>query len=144
MTDAATLPAAAERVAEIPLIPREALFGNATRQGGQISPDGTWLAWMAPHEGVMNVWLAPASDPAAARRMTNAADRPIPTYFFAPDSRSLLYIQDKAGDENYLLYQVDLASGDERCLTPVENTRVRVIGGSHAIKDKFLVGPHRS
>jgi dipeptidyl aminopeptidase/acylaminoacyl peptidase len=139
MTDAATLPAA-ERVAEFPLIPREALFGNATRQGGQISPDGSWLAWMAPHEGVMNVWLAPASDPGSARRMTNATDRPIPTYFFAPDSRSLLYIQDKAGDENFLLYQVDLASGEERCLTPFENTRVRVIGGSHAIKDKFLVG----
>ena len=41
MTDAATaLPSAAERVAEIPLIPREALFGNPTRAGGQISPDG--------------------------------------------------------------------------------------------------------
>ena len=141
MTDTATaLPSAAKRVAHAPLIPREALFGNATRQGGQISPDGAWLAWMAPHEGVMNVWLAPASDPAAARRMTKATDRPIPTYFFAPDSRSLLYIQDKAGDENYLLYQVDIESGDERCLTPFENTRARLMGSSHAIKDKVLVG----
>ena len=141
MTDAATaLPSAAKRVAEIPLIPREALFGNATRQGGQISPDGNWLAWMAPHEDVMNVWLAPASDPAAARRMTSATDRPIPTYFFAPDSRSLLYIQDKAGDENYLLYPVQIASGEERCLTPFENTRVQLMGSSHAIKDKVLVG----
>ena len=44
---------AAERVAETPLIAREALFGNPTRAGGQISPDGRWLAWMAPHQGVM-------------------------------------------------------------------------------------------
>jgi hypothetical protein len=80
---------------------------------------------MAPHRDVMNVWLAPAGDSASARRMTNATDRPIPTYFYAPDSRSLLYIQDKAGDENFLLYQVDLESGAERCLTPFENTRVR-------------------
>ena len=141
MTDTATAQlSAAERVAGAPLIPREALFGNPTRSGGQISPDGNWLAWMAPHDGVMNVWLAPASDPAAARRMTNATDRPIPTYFFAPNSRSLLYIQDKAGDENYLLYQVDIASGEERCLTPFENTRARLMGASHAIKDKVLVG----
>jgi len=141
MNDTATaLPSAADRVAEIPLIPREALFGNATRQGGQISPDGNWLAWMAPHEGVMNVWLAPAGDPAAARRMTSATDRPIPTYFFAPDSRSLLYIQDKAGDENFLLYQVAIDSGEERCLTPFENTRARLIGASHAVRDKVLVG----
>ena len=140
MTDAATLPSAADRVAEIPLIPREALFGNPTRMQGQISPDGQWLAWMAPHEGVMNVWLAPASDPTAARRMTNATDRPIPTYFITPDSRSLLYIQDKAGDENYLAYQVQIAGGEERCLTPFENTRVRLMGASHTRKDKVLVG----
>ena len=141
MTDTATAqPSAAERVAGAPLIPREALFGNPTRSGGQIGPDGNWLAWMAPHDGVMNVWLAPASDPAAARRMTNATDRPIPTYFFAPNSRSLLYIQDKAGDENYLLYQVDIATGEERCLTPFENTRARVIAGSRTLRDKVLVG----
>ncbi len=141
MTDAATaLLSAAERVSDIPLIPREALFGNPTRAGGQISPDGQWLAWMAPHEGVMNVWLAPASDPANARLMTHSTDRPIPTYFIAPDSQSLLYIQDKAGDENYLAYQVQIATGEERCLTPFENTRVRLMGGSHQIKDKVLVG----
>jgi len=141
MTDAATaLPSAAERVADVPLIPREALFGNPTRSGGQISPDGNWLAWMAPHEGVMNVWLAPTSDPTAARRMTNAADRPIPTYFFAPNSRSVLYVQDKAGDENYLLYQVDIETGEERCLTPFENTRAQVVAGSRTIRDKVLVG----
>jgi dipeptidyl aminopeptidase/acylaminoacyl peptidase len=136
----AALSSAAARVEAAPLIPREALFGNATRQGGQISPDGAWLAWMAPHEGVMNVWLAPASDPSSARRMTNSTDRPIPTYFFAPDSQSLLYIQDKAGDENYLLYQVQIDSGEERCLTPFDNTRARLMGSSHAIKDKVLVG----
>ncbi|MBO9519405.1 MAG: S9 family peptidase [Porphyrobacter sp.] len=141
MTDAATaLPSAAQRVSAAPLIPREALFGNPTRSGGQISPDGQWLGWMAPQDGVMNVWLAPASDPAAGRLMTHSMDRPIPTFFFAPNSQSLLYIQDKAGDENYLLYQVDLTSGEERSLTPFENTRARLMGSSHAIKDKVLVG----
>ncbi|MGY6635567.1 MAG: S9 family peptidase [Erythrobacter sp.] len=123
-----------------PLIPRDALFGNPTRAQGQISPDGKWLSWTAPHEGVMNVWVAPVSDPAAAKRMTSATDRPIPQYFWSPDSRSILYIQDKGGDENFLLYQVDIASGKEVTLTPFENTRVEVIGASHAIKDKLLVG----
>lgn len=123
-----------------PLIPRQALFGNPTRAQGQISPDGQWLSWTAPHEGVMNVWVAPVSDPAAARRVTNAADRPIPQHFWAPDSKSILYIQDKAGDENFLLYRVDIASGAETTLTPFENTRVDIIGASHSIKDKILVG----
>jgi Tol biopolymer transport system component len=131
---------AAEAVAATPLIPREALYGNPTRSSGMVSPDGKWLSWMAPHEGVMNVWMAPASDPSAAKRMTDATDRPIPQYFWAPDAQSLLYVQDKDGDENYLLYQVDIATGAERVLTPFENTRVQIVGTSNTIKDKVLVG----
>src|SRR5690606_33242211 len=88
----ATMPAsAAEAVKSVPLIPREALYGNPTRSSGGISPDGKWLSWMAPHEGVMNVWIAPSDDPSAAKRMTSATDRPVPQYFWAPDSRSVLY-----------------------------------------------------
>jgi hypothetical protein len=51
MNDIATLAPAAERVAEFPLISREAIFGNPTKAGGQISRDGQWLGWMAPHNG---------------------------------------------------------------------------------------------
>ncbi|MBO0748945.1 MAG: S9 family peptidase [Porphyrobacter sp.] len=125
---------------QVPLITREALFGNPVRSGGTISPDGKWLGWMAPHEGVMNVFVAPFDKPDAARRMTSATERPIPFFSFARDSASVLYIQDKAGDENFLLYQVDLASGEERTLTPFESTRARVIGGSHTIRHQLLVG----
>jgi dipeptidyl aminopeptidase/acylaminoacyl peptidase len=138
--DSMTSTAAAQAVASTPLIPREALYGNPTRSAGMVSPDGKWLSWMAPHNGVMNVWMAPASDPSAAKRMTNATDRPIPQYFWAPDSRSLLYVQDKAGDENYLLYQVDVATGAEKVLTPFEKTRVGLVGASNTIKDKLLIG----
>ena len=123
-----------------PLIPREDLFGNPTRSSGQLSPDGKWLSWLAPKDGVMNVWLAPASDPVAARAMTDATERPIRSYFWAPDGRSLLYIQDKGGDENFLLYGVDVATGGETTLTPFENTRVQLVGTSETIRDKVLVG----
>jgi hypothetical protein len=131
---------AASRIADVPLIPRDLLFGNPERSGGKISPDGRWLSWMAPWEGVMNVFMAPYADPAAERRMTSAKDRPIPQYFWSPDSTALLYVQDKEGDENYLLYKVDVASGAETCLTPFENTRVQIVGASETIRDRILVG----
>src|ERR1700716_3379300 len=56
----------------VELIPRQVLFGNPERVSPSISPDGTQLAWIAPHEEVLNVWVAPASteagvDWAAAR-----------------------------------------------------------------------------
>ncbi len=44
------------------LIPREVLFGNPERVSPGISPDGTRLAWIAPHDGVLNVWVAPIGD----------------------------------------------------------------------------------
>ena len=131
---------AATPAAKAPLIPRESLFGNPTRAGGQISPDGKWISWLAPSNGVLNVWMAPADDLDNAKVMTKATDRPIRQYFWAPDSASLLYIQDKGGDENFLLYGVNVETGVETTLTDFENTRVMVVGGSDRIKDKILIG----
>ncbi|NBB26157.1 alpha/beta fold hydrolase [Porphyrobacter sp. SLTP] len=128
MTDTATL------------IPRTALFGNPTRAAGQISPDGQWLSWLAPKDGVLNIWLAPASDPQAARAVTHAVERPIRQYFWSPDASAVMYIQDKGGDENFLLYRVDVTTGAETTLTPFENTRVQLVGASTTRKDKLLLG----
>jgi dipeptidyl aminopeptidase/acylaminoacyl peptidase len=131
MTDTAT-PA--------PLIPRAALFGNPTRAQGLVSPDGQWLSWIAPRDGVLNIWIAPASDPEAARAITAATERPIRQHFWAPDASAVMYIQDKGGDENFLLYRVDIATGAETGLTPFENTLVQLIGASTTMKDKLLLG----
>lgn len=124
----------------LPLIPREHLFGNPTRAQGSISPDGKWLSWLAPYEGVLNIWMAPCSNPDDARPMTRADDRPIRQHMWSPDATSLLYIQDKGGDENFLLYRIDVASGEETTLTPFENTRVDIVGSSETIKHAILVG----
>ncbi|MGY6552786.1 MAG: alpha/beta fold hydrolase [Erythrobacter sp.] len=132
--------ASADTRTAAPLIPREALFGNPTRAQGRISPDGQWLSWLAPDNGVMNIWIAPASDPDNARVITSSADRPIPQYFWAPDASSIMYVQDKGGDENYLLYQINIATGTETTLTPFENTRVEIIGASQTVRDKLLIG----
>lgn len=125
---------------EVPLIERAKLFGNPVKAQGRISPDGRWLSWLAPRDGVMNLWLAPASRPGDARPMTAEKARPISQYLWAQDSRALLYVQDKAGDENFLLYRVDIESGADTCLTPFENTRVVIVGTSVTKRDRVLVG----
>jgi len=43
------------------LIPRKLLFGNPERAAVTVSPDGSKLAFLAPVEGVLNVWVAPIS-----------------------------------------------------------------------------------
>ncbi len=133
-----SIPAGAETNA--PLIPREKFFGNPTKTAGRLSPDGKWLSWIAPRDGVLNVWVAPASDPKSARPLTNERQRPIRSYFWSPDSRQILFINDKGGDENFLLYGVDVGSGEQRSLTPFEKTRVQIVGISNQVKDRILVG----
>lgn len=123
-----------------PLIPRDALFGNPTRAGGQISPDGKMLSWLAPKDGVLNIWVTTRDAPNAGKVITSSTDRPIRQYFWAPDGKSIMYIQDKGGDENFLLYQIDLDTLEEKTLTPFENTRIQVVGASETIKDKVLLG----
>lgn len=133
MTTAAAQPA-------VPLIERAKLFGNPTRAQGRLSPDGKWLSWLAPDQGVLNVWVAPADNPAAARVLTRERTRPIRQHFWSPDSSMIMFINDSGGDENFLLYGVDVASGAQKNFTPFEKTRVQVVGTSTSIRDRILVG----
>jgi dipeptidyl aminopeptidase/acylaminoacyl peptidase len=125
---------------DVPLIPRATLFGNPSKIGGRLSPDGRWLSWLAPRDGVLNLWLAPVDAPESARPMTAERARPIREYFWSGDSRMLLYVQDKDGDENFLLYGVEAESGAARLLTPFENTRVLILGTSTRLTGEILVG----
>jgi dipeptidyl aminopeptidase/acylaminoacyl peptidase len=124
----------------VPLIERAKLFGNPSKTSGRISPDGKWLSWVAPRDGVLNIWVAPAGNPAAARPLTDEKKRPIRQYYWSPDSAMILFVNDKGGDENFLLYGVDVATGTQKSLTPFEKTRVQIINISHEAKDRILIG----
>jgi dipeptidyl aminopeptidase/acylaminoacyl peptidase len=125
---------------EVPLIPRAKIFGNPTQTAGRLSPDGKWLSWIAPRDGVLNIYVAPAANPKAAKALTAEKVRPIRQYFWSPDSRQILFINDKGGDENFLLYGVDVVSGAQRTLTPFEKTRVQIVGSSPLVRDRILIG----
>jgi len=135
-----TASAASITVGDTPLIPRAALFGNPVKAGAQLSPNGRWLSWMAPVNGVMNVWVAPADKPEAAKPVTESKDRPIPGHFWSGNGEQVLFVQDKAGDENFRLYGVDVSSGQQRDYTPFDKVRVRMMGGSRKRLDEVLVG----
>ncbi len=100
------------------LVPREVLFGNPTRLAPRLSPDGKNLAYLAPDEGVMNVWVKTmgAEDD---RVVTSDRGRGIQEYFWAQDGRHLVYVQDRDGDENWHLWSASLdRPGQYRDLTP--------------------------
>ena len=110
------------------LIPRSVLFGNPERTRVEISPDGRQLAWLAPKDGVMNVWVAPIGKLDQAKAVTAETKRPIRGYSWAYTNKHLLYQQDNAGDENFHVFRVDLADGKTTDLTPYAKARASIEG----------------
>jgi dipeptidyl aminopeptidase/acylaminoacyl peptidase len=126
-------------VAEPELIPREALFGNPERFGVQLSPDGAFISWIAPVNGVLNVWVAPANDMAAAKAVTKDTSRGIRNYFWSYRPGTLVYLRDTGGDEDFHAFAVDANSGQEKDLSPFPKTRAEIVGVSHLKPDAVLV-----
>lgn len=111
-----------------PLIPRSVLFGNPDRMSPTLSPDGTRLGYVAPEDGVLNIWVGPADGSRPAEAVTSDRDRGIRDYLFCHDDRHLVYVQDTAGDEDWRLYALDLTTGDSRLLTPETKVQAQIIG----------------
>ncbi|MGY6658669.1 S9 family peptidase [Amycolatopsis sp. TRM77291] len=122
------------------VIPRVDLFGNPEHITPSISPDGRWLAWVAPHEGVLNVWVRHVDTDDDARPVTADRDRGIREYAWAPDSDHILYLRDQGGDENSHLYTVSVRSGDVRDLTPFDGVKAVLLAQDLQITDRVLIG----
>ncbi len=112
------MPAATPAGHQTGLIPREVLFGNPDKAAARMSHDGKWLSYLAPVDGVLNVWVAPIDKPNEAKAVTKEKDRPIHAYFWAYTNDHILYSQDTKGDENFHVYAVNLKTGDIKDLTP--------------------------
>lgn len=132
-----------------PLIPRSVLFGNPDRIGPTLSPDGTRLGYVAPEEGVLNVFVGPADGSAPARAVTHDRDRGIRDFMFCHDDATLLYLRDTEGNEDWRVYALDLRSADEpgssdrhegRLLTPAEKVRAEIIGHNRWHPTTVLIG----
>jgi len=128
-----------EPMTTVPLIPRDVLFGNPERVSPSISPAGTRLAYLAPVDGVLNVWVGTVGGD-DFKPVTDDRDRGIRAFFWAHDDRHLLYVQDRGGDENWHLYAVDLVLGTTRDLTPFENVQAQVVAVDKHFPGELLVG----
>ena len=127
------------------IIPRKVLFGNPTYASPKLSPDGTYLSYLAPSdEGVLNVFVRLTSDDNndQARMVTSDNSRGIRQYSWAPDGKTILYLQDFEGDENFHLWSIDATSSDgatARDLTPGENVKASNLITNKRFPDKILV-----
>jgi dipeptidyl aminopeptidase/acylaminoacyl peptidase len=125
--------------AKTELIPRKILFGNPERITARLSPDGTKISFLAPINDVLNVWVGPIEDPTSARPITKDTDRGIYRYFWSYTNEHIIYIQDKAGEENWRIYSVHVETNITKDLTPLEGVNARIQGVSPKFPYEILV-----
>lgn len=140
------------------IIPREVLFGNPKYASPMLAPDGKYLAFLAPsvsdtdEEGVMNVFVKLTSEPTEkARMITNEKSRGIRSAFWAQDSKTIMYMQDFEGDENFHLWALDVedttptttGNAVARDLTPGDNVKASSVMRNKRFPDEILVGTNQ-
>jgi dipeptidyl aminopeptidase/acylaminoacyl peptidase len=122
------------------LIPRSVLFGNPQRASARVSPNGKWLSYLAPVDGILNVWVAPIDDVTKAKAVTKDKIRDIRGYHWAYTGNHILYSQDKAGDENWHIYATNVETDETKDLTPLEKIHAQVQDTSEKFPNEILIG----
>lgn len=121
-----------------PLIPRDVLFGNPERAQPQLSPDGTKVAYIAPVNGILNLFVGEA-DGSPGHQVTEESVRSIRSYSWAANSRHLLYLQDTGGDENWHVFTVDVKTGEIADRTPFDGVMAQISGVERRHPDEVLL-----
>lgn len=125
--------------ARVELIPKKVLFGNPVKTSPRISPDGKHMAYLAPVNDVLNVWVSEIGKE-NYQPVTQDMERGIRFYLWAADNRHILYIQDVGGNENFRLYATNIETKETRDLTPFDNVQVRLIDRDKHFPDELLIG----
>ena len=77
------------------------------------------IAFRAPLDGVLNLWVAPIDRISDAQPVSAVTDRNLgPWIVWMRDNRHVVFFREEAGDENWRAWRADLETGDVRPLTP--------------------------
>ena len=149
LTAASTRTAFGQAGTQPPIIDRELFFGDPEISGAQISPDGKFISFVKPLKGTRNIWVKRTGDSFDnAKPITADKSRPIAQYFWSRDGKYILFVQDKAGDENYLVYAVNPAenpaAGEDvpaaRNLTDAKGVRAQIFAVPRSDPDALYIG----
>lgn len=127
--------------AKAPLIPMKDFFKNPEKTNFDLSPDGTYIAFMKPWKKRMNIHVQKIGEDKVTR-ITSAEKRDIAGYLWANNKR-IVYIQDKGGDENYHGYAVDIDGSNFKELTPFDKVQARLIDDLENNPDEMLIAMNK-
>jgi acetyl esterase/lipase len=124
----------------VELVARRVFFENPEYRNVQISPDGRHLSYLAPLDGVRNLWVAPIDAPHAAQPLTRATDRDIGwDYRWAHTNRHLAFFRDHDGDENWRAASIDRETLATVPLSPERGVHAFVQESDHKFPTEMLL-----
>lgn len=109
----------------VPRLPLRDFFRNPERAAYTLSPDGRYLAWLAPVEQRMNLFVLDRHT-GEEHRLTAETARDIAWYSWVSDTL-ILYSRDVGGDENYRLALVDVAKRQPPHWITPEGCRAEIV-----------------
>ena len=121
------------------IIPRKVLFGNPDKARVSLTHDGKYILYVAPKDGVLNIWLAPSDDISKAEAITHDKGRGIWSYAKAYNNKNILYTQDFNGDENDRIYSYNIETKETKLLTPAKGVKAEIAGASHKKPNEILI-----
>lgn len=126
--------------AELPeILPIEAFFGGGAKGGATISPDGKYIAYLAPVENTITVWIK-SRDKNDDRPVSRDPKLAIGNYDWAMDSRHLIFMQDSGGDENFHIYALNVETGVVRDLAAFKEVKAQNLLMAKDRPGEILVG----
>ncbi len=135
----AGLPAPSARADLPPLIPRQRLLRDAENGAPLISPAGDAIAWLAPTNGLLNLWARRLGSTNQARLVSFDPRGTVRNPVWQADGQALLYQQDSDGFGNHHVMQAHLGSGNIRDLTPFTGVQGRLVATSPKVHGEILV-----
>lgn len=125
---------------DVPIIPREVLLGNPDVTSISLSPDGESIAFMAPHNDILGIWVRDLAGKKQPKLLTSDSDKVLYLIGWSPNGKYLLATRDNDGDENGILYRINPSTSEITALTPSQGVKALYLQGDHRSGNEIAIG----
>ncbi|GAA4491554.1 S9 family peptidase [Actinoallomurus oryzae] len=106
--------------------------------GVALSPDATKVAYSSNVSSHYGLWVAPVRG-GEARCLVEFPDQAVRQIAWAPDGRSLVFMADRDGDEQYQLYRIPADGGTPEKLSAADNRQYRLAADPYDPNGRYLI-----
>lgn len=129
---------------ETVLIPRKEILSTNDYSSVQLSHDGKWIAYIGPSfeqmlNGAKNVYIKDLPD-GTPKRLTHEHKDSIASLYIAYDGKTILYLSDPDGDENFSLNMINIETGKDTVIEDDMEVRAYPMSSSPSRTNELIIG----